>query len=129
MRPIFLVIDPPDPESLSTRKLVLESAMFNVLTAFSAEEGKELIHHMPVQAMIVHERAFVESEAGEVIAELKRIRPQTPVIILSPNPSPVDGADHVLSSHDPIELVRTLRKMFNLPTDPISIEPEPQRQY
>ncbi len=129
MRPVFLVIDPPDPESLSTRKLVLESAMFNVLTAFTADEGKEIVHHMPVQAMIIHERAFVELDGGEVIAELKRIRPQTPVLVLSPNPSPIDGADYVLSSHDPIELVRTLRKMFNLPSDPARYEPEPLRRY
>jgi response regulator RpfG family c-di-GMP phosphodiesterase len=126
MRPIFLVIDPPDPESLSTRKLVLESAMFNVLTANSADEGKELAEHMPVHAMIVHERAFGQVGASQVIAEFKKIRPGTPVIVLSPSSDAVTGADHVLSSHDPIELVRTLRKMFNLPS-PEELEPEPLR--
>jgi response regulator RpfG family c-di-GMP phosphodiesterase len=124
MRPIFLVIDPPDPESLSTRKLVLESAMFNVLTANSIQEGKELIAHMPVHAMIVHERAFGKIAATEIIQVLRQIRPETPVIVLSPTPGPLEGADHVLSSHDPIELVRTLRRMFRLP-GPTELEPEP----
>ena len=124
MRPIFLVIDPPDPESLSSRKLVLESAMFNVLTAYSADAGVELITHMPVHAMIVHERAFGRAAAAEIIDALKQKRPKTPVIVLSPNPSPLEGADHVLSSYDPIELVRTLRNMFHLP-GPAELEPEP----
>jgi len=128
MRPIFLVIDPPDPESLSTRKLVLESAMFNVLTANSMKEGLELVTLMPVHAMIVHERAFGKASAEEIIKALKEKRPETPVVVLSPNPSPIDGADCALSSHDPIELVRTLRQMFHLP-GPTELEPEPAGRF
>lgn len=35
IRPCFLVIDREFPGSISTRKLVLETAKFNVLTAYS----------------------------------------------------------------------------------------------
>lgn len=125
MRPIFLVIDPPDPESLSTRKLVLESAMFNVLTANSCDEGKELIENMPVHGIVVHERAFHGKDPRVTIAELRQTRPNAPVILLSVNPSGKDGADRVLSSHDPVELVRVIREMLNLPADPTRWEPEP----
>ena len=126
MRPIFLVIDPPDPESLSTRKLVLESAMFNVLTANTCNEGKQLLERMPVDAIVVHERAFGGKDASATIAELRRVRPSAPVILLSVNPSGKDGADRVLSSHDPVELVRVIRDMFKLPADPTAWEPPRQ---
>jgi len=128
MRPIFLVVDPPDPEALSTRKLVLESAKFNVLTAFSMSEAKEILDCFPVQAIIYHEGAFGESKAPEIICKLKQAASGTPVIVLSPNPGGIEGADHVLSSHDPIELVRVLRKRFRLPEDPTELEPEPPQR-
>jgi len=125
MRPIFLVVDPPDPEMLSTRKLVLESAKFNVLTAFSMAEARELLKACPVKAAIIHERAFGKDSMPEMVRLLKRDTPNTTIIVLSPHPGGLDGADAVLSSHDPIELVRVLREMFKLPTDPTQLEPEP----
>jgi hypothetical protein len=42
VRPILLVVDPPDPETLSTRKLILESQKYNVLTAFTGPEAQEI---------------------------------------------------------------------------------------
>ena len=125
MRPIFLVVDPPDPEMLSTRKLVLESAKFNVLTAFEMTEAKEILELCPVKAAIFHERAFGADSVPEIVGKLKKQIPNTPIIVLSPNPGGIDGADGVLSSHDPIELVRLLQKMFKLPSDPAQLEPEP----
>ena len=38
IRPILIVIDPPDEQHISHRKLALELEKFNVLTAFSARE-------------------------------------------------------------------------------------------
>lgn len=121
MRPIILVVDPPDPEMLSTRKLVLESAKFNVLTATCIEEAREILDACPVTAAIFHERALGPSSPERILAELKKKVHDTPVIVLSPNPSGIAGASHVLSSHDPIELVRFLQTMFNIPRDPIAL--------
>ena len=39
IRPCFLVIDKQYPGSISARKLVIETAMLNVITAYSAEEA------------------------------------------------------------------------------------------
>ena len=128
MRPIFLVVDPPDPEALSTRKLVLESAKFNVLTAFAMQEAKEILDMVPVHAAIVHERACVDQDPARMVAELKAQRPETKIMVLSPSPGGIKGADHVLSSHDPIELVRLLQKTFKIPEDPTALEPEPSRR-
>ena len=43
VRPCFLVIDREFPGSISTRKLVIETAKFNVLTAYSAQEAIETL--------------------------------------------------------------------------------------
>ncbi|MGZ4790132.1 MAG: hypothetical protein ACXVZX_16555 [Terriglobales bacterium] len=102
--------------------------MFNVLTANSTNEGKELLERMPVDGIVVHERAFRDRYPSAAISELKQVRPNTPVVLLSPNPSGLDGADRVLSSHDPIELVRVLQEMFNLRPDPALLESAPQRR-
>src|SRR5579884_939400 len=123
MRPIFLVADPPDPEMLSTRKLVLESAKFNVLTAFSMSEAKEILSMCRVTAAVFHERAFGADSVPEIVGKLRKEIPDLPIIVLSPHPGEIDGADAVLSSHDPIELVRFLRKKFNLAEDPTELEP------
>ena len=121
MRPIILVADPPDPETLSTRKLVLESAKFNVLTATSMEEAHEILDACPVAAAIFHERALGASEHATIIEKLKKKITDTPVIVLSPTPDGIAGTAQVLSSHDPIELVRFLQTMLNIPHDPVAL--------
>ena len=39
VRPCFIVVDPEHSDSISTRKLVIESAKLNVITAYSAAEA------------------------------------------------------------------------------------------
>jgi len=53
-RPVFLVIEVEQPDGLSTRKLVLETAKYNVLTAHSGKEGIEIAETHPVQALVLH---------------------------------------------------------------------------
>jgi len=38
VRPILIMLDKPDPERLTNRKLALEIEKFNVLTAYSLDE-------------------------------------------------------------------------------------------
>src|ERR1700692_3947670 len=53
LRPCFLVVDREFPGSISTRKLVIETAKFNVLTAYSAEEAMELLERSPAVSGVV----------------------------------------------------------------------------
>jgi hypothetical protein len=46
-RPTLLVAEPERLEALSTRKLVLETGKFNVLTAHSTEEANALFSLLP----------------------------------------------------------------------------------
>lgn len=114
MRPIILVTDPPDPEALSTRKLVLESAKYNVLTAFTGSEALEVATKVPIDAAVIHEH--LESEdVREVVEKLKRVTPQIPVIVVSPHPDRISLGDHVLNSHDPVGLVTLISELLGAP--------------
>jgi DNA-binding NtrC family response regulator len=112
---VFLVIDPPEPEAISTRKLVLETAKYNVLTAFTAKEGAEILRSHPVNAVVVHTR-IMGGGVAEFIRKAKQLRPEAPVITISPQGNVLDGADHAMSSHDPVSLVDLLAKLFGVPT-------------
>jgi len=53
VRPCFLVIDREFPGSISTRKLVLETAKFNVITSYSAQEAVETLKKFPALQGVV----------------------------------------------------------------------------
>ncbi|MGE0405677.1 MAG: response regulator [Candidatus Korobacteraceae bacterium] len=110
MRPIFLVIEVEQPEGLSSRKLVLETAKYNVVTAYSGKEGIETAVRVPVDAAVVH--AGLEDIPCEVIVrQLKSITPGMPIVVVSPNAAGCEGADYVLSSYDPAALLEVLRQI------------------
>jgi response regulator RpfG family c-di-GMP phosphodiesterase len=116
MRPIFLVVDPPDPEALSTRKLVIESAKYNVLTAFTDEEAFEIAERVPVHGIVLHTRVPGTGGTSEIASKLKQICPGTLLILVSPGHEPPGAADLVVNSHDPIALVKVLVAKFGTPT-------------
>lgn len=96
------------------RKLVVETAKFNVLTAYSAEEGRELLRLFPrIDAMVI--LAEVKDCERTVKAARSKVR-SLPVIVLSANRSQrCNQADHHVSSHEPEELVDLLRSLFGDP--------------
>ena len=54
-RPTFIMAEPEPEQALSARKLVLETAKFNVITAHSVSETRELLQQFPnASALIIH---------------------------------------------------------------------------
>jgi CheY-like chemotaxis protein len=117
LRPILLVLDPPDMETISTRKLILESAKYNVLTATTAEEAIEIAESAPIHAIVLHEQAGMPDIAS-LAQRLRSARPSIPLWILSPHPQPLSCADKVLSSYDPLALVELVQQTFGKYTQP-----------
>lgn len=112
MRPILLVVDPPDPETLSTRKLILEGQKYNVLTAFTGPEAKEIAQRVPIDAVVLHERVQDGDSAG-LAAELKAVRPEVPIWMVAPQTHVrVPNVDQILSSFEPIALVTLAERTF-----------------
>jgi response regulator RpfG family c-di-GMP phosphodiesterase len=114
-RPTFIMAEPEPEQALSARKLVLETAKFNVITAHSASETAELLQQFPnASALIIHSdlRAW---GAKEFVSKVKQKSPRLPIILLSPLRGDPYETDHQVSSHDPHELVQLLRELFGDP--------------
>lgn len=110
VRPCFLVIDREFPGSISTRKLVIETAKFNVLTAYSGKEALEIFKRFPAVDGVVVDGGIDDVSAEELTDELKAIQPKIPVIVIAPPGS--DGcprADFQLESFNPAKLLEILR--------------------
>ena len=108
-RAVFLVIEDENPEGLSTRKLVLETAKHNVLTAHSGAEGLEIFERHPVDAVVIHS-SITDVPCREVIKRVKQKRPDLKVIIVAPSATyKCSGADMVLPSHEPDKLLHALQ--------------------
>jgi DNA-binding response OmpR family regulator len=113
-RPTLLVAEAEPEAALSVRKLVLETAKFNVLTAHSSEEAVELFHVNPALSGAIFSSQLTNVKS--VVKEIKAKDPDLPVIYLSPTHiGSVKDVDHILSSHDPEALVELCRELFGDP--------------
>ncbi len=112
------MIEVEQPEGISTRKLVLETARHNVITAYTKDAGAELLRRFPnVDVAVVHTE-LDNSSFSETVRELKGILGDLPVIGVSPR-SDVhkDGADYLIPSHDPQALLTLLAEKFEASKD------------
>lgn len=83
---IVLCID-DNQDLLECEKALLESMGYTVLTALSGEKGLELASLHAVDVVVI-DYFMPEMNGLEVALEMRRLRPQTPIIMLS-------GALHV----------------------------------
>lgn len=123
MRPTIAVVEPEPIGALSARKLVLEAAKFNVITAHSTEEAMECFDAFPrVSAAVLVAQDAIACE--KLTRYVKEQNPKLPVIVLSPRVGfQCVGADHLISSRDPGALLELARKLFG---DPREIDPSPR---
>ena len=80
-RAVLLCID-DDEDVLECEKSFLESFGYTVLTAASGGKGLELASMYPVDVVIV-DYFMPEMNGQEVAAEIRRLMPQAPIIMLS----------------------------------------------
>jgi DNA-binding response OmpR family regulator len=112
IRPCFLVIDREFPGSISTRKLVIETAKFNVLTAYSAAEALDTMRLFPNIHGIVLDADVRDIPCSTLVKELKAISPTLPIIVISgPAEKMCAGADKYLDSFDPKRLLGILQAL------------------
>jgi CheY-like chemotaxis protein len=78
---VVLCID-DDPDVLECEKAFLESFGYAVLTAPSGSRGLELASLQPVDVVVV-DYFMPEMNGDEVAIEMRRLRPQAPIIMLS----------------------------------------------
>ncbi len=112
IRPCFLVIDREFPGNISTRKLVIETALLNVITAYSAEEGLETLVRFPRIDGIVLDSEMPGQTCLQLVEKLRKIRSDVPIVTVSPSGQDRCGLeDYHASSYDPRELLEQLHKI------------------
>ena len=109
------MIEQEQPEGISARKLVLETAKHNVITAYTAETGLGLLRRFPkVDVVMVH--ALLQGRE-QLLGDIRRTAPKMPIIVASPRGDDAfEEADHVVPSHEPGALLRLLADVFGATT-------------
>jgi CheY-like chemotaxis protein len=119
------VIDREYSGSISTRKLIIETAKFNVLTAYSAREAIDTLARYPAVSGVVLDAVIKDMECRDLIRRLKQIASDSPVIAISaPSAARCDEADHQLESFEPAKLLELLRKIVPEQTAAIEAQNE-----
>jgi CheY-like chemotaxis protein len=112
IRPCFLVADREYASSISTRKLVIETAKLNVITTYSASETIETLKKFPNIDGIIIDADIQGMSFEELIAQLKTLQPKAPVILIrNPHSDYSRLADHQLDSFQPAKLLELLQSL------------------
>jgi CheY-like chemotaxis protein len=128
--PLILCID-DNEEGLDLRKLVLEASGYSVLLATDGARGLELFADNPVAAVVL-DYAMPGMNGGEVATEMRRLKPDVPIILLSGfvsemPPDALNVIDLFIAKGSPtLSLTQELKKRVPLPATPS--RKLPQRQ-
>ncbi len=109
LRPCFLVIDREYSGSISSRKLVIETAKFNVITAYSGAEAIQALEKFPRVDGVVLDVSIADIPCGELIQKLKQLQPRLTIIAVGKHGC--HGADHSVESFNPKSLLELLERL------------------
>lgn len=112
MRPCFLVIDPEHSSSISSRKLVLETAKFNVITAYSCGEAKETLQRFPAVHGVVLNAAMKDADCAGFFEEVEAKYPDIKRILVGHLHDDHIPADVYVETFVPVRLLDALRQLF-----------------
>jgi DNA-binding NtrC family response regulator len=106
-------MDADFPGSISTRKLVIETAKFNVITAYSGSEAIETLERFPKIDAAILNAADRDVACADLVKKLKEIVPGLPIIVSSSDGcEDCEGAEFTIRSFDPGLMLETLQTMF-----------------
>jgi CheY-like chemotaxis protein len=110
----FLVVEVEPAQGLSTRKLLIETAKHNVITAYSGKEGLETFDRFPNVNAVVVDSQLKDMDCSELTAKIKKRSPKIPVIALHHReelPKHVCNSNYVVPVHDPSALLKVLEEI------------------
>jgi hypothetical protein len=112
-RPCFLVVDREYPGSISTRKLVIESAKFNVITAYDADEAITCLKRFRnVDGVVLNASLGDDQECRSLIDNLRKIVPGIEIVVTSAGGyRRCDHNEHYIDSFDPKLLLDCLQSL------------------
>lgn len=113
VRPTVIVLDVPTEDTLSNRKLVLEIAKFNVLTAFTVAELLATAKKFDADAFVI-DTLLPDPDLKGIGETLKRQFPRKPIVAVGADGSEIQ-ADRFVEVNRPERLCDTLRELVGEP--------------
>lgn len=111
LRPCFLVVDYEFAGSISTRKLVLETAKFNVITAYSYPEARATLERFPnLQGIVVS--AHADGKAEALLQYVEASHPAVKRILTGRKSGLNADVDLYVENYSPDALLKGLRTLF-----------------
>lgn len=125
LRPCFLVVDRELPGSICTRKLVIETGKFNVISAYGVVEAIEALKRFPRVSGVVVDAGIRDMPCETLTALMKSLMPNIPIVVVS-RPKAMDcaGADYHLNTFDPNVILKLLQKLEPKETEGIQQQDE-----
>lgn len=96
VRPILIVLDKPDAERITNRKLALEIEKFNVLTAYSLDELFATAERAKYDGIVL----TCSRGADNLCRLIKEQFPAKPLFVVAPDGDAPEGADHVIHGYN-----------------------------
>ncbi len=112
VRPTVIVLDVVTPNALSDLKLIIETAKFNVLTAFNSGELLATAQKYDADAFVI-DSVILDVHPAELMKELRRLYPAKPLVLVGDDS--LDGFDATLRPGNPAAVVDYLLKTFGQP--------------
>ena len=104
--------DPEHSGAISTRKLVLETAKYNVITTYSCDEAAAELERFPrVDGVIMNGNVPGDSPVN-FLEGLRQRRPHVKLVIVGDHGTYGEFADRTVPGFMPAELLLALREMF-----------------
>ena len=89
---VILCID-DEPNLLRVRQLVLSHAGYQVLTAENGNAGLEVFKRHRID-LVISDQLLPDISGAQVAIEMKHIKPNIPIILLTGLPEAPEGAEH-----------------------------------
>jgi len=120
-RPCFLLVDQDYAGHISTRKLVIETAKFNTITAYDPEEAIATLRRFPkVDGVVVNADTANSEDCEDILSQLRSIVPGIDIVILTAGGQPrCSHREHYVDSLDPKNLLECLQSLRKEATDEI----------
>jgi DNA-binding NtrC family response regulator len=124
-RPCFIVVDRNFSGNISTRKLVIETAKLNVITAYSGSETVRTLERFPNVDGIVMDSTVDDIPLEDLLKSLKRLQPKVLIILIrSPDRAGSQLADYQVGNFQPAPLLELLQRLQPAKTRDIEKEDE-----
>jgi CheY-like chemotaxis protein len=112
IRPCYLVLDREFPGNISTRKLVIETAKLNVITAYDPEEAIATLARFPRVDGVVFNAGLVGMSVEKMIERLRQVVPNITVIVTAAtSPRRNTPNEFYIDSLDPKALLDCLQDL------------------